>query len=119
MTKIYNKVSEKEKRRELRKKSADAESFLWEYLKNGKVEGIRFKRQYSVERFVLDFYAPKLKLAIEVDGPIHDKKEQAEHDEMRSDFLLNTGIKFIRFKNEEIQNNIFKVIERIKKIVNK
>lgn len=119
MTRVFNKISEKDKRRELRERATGAEDFLWEHLRNGKLSGVRFKRQYSAAQFVLDFYAPALKLAIEVDGPIHTKTDRIEHDILRTEFLKNADINVIRFSNKEVQNNVYKVLERIKQIINK
>jgi very-short-patch-repair endonuclease len=71
MTRIFNRASEKEKRRALRKNMTKAEVLLWIQLKNRKLLGQRVLRQYSVGPYVVDFYIPKLKLAIEVDGATH------------------------------------------------
>jgi very-short-patch-repair endonuclease len=71
MTELYNKTSEKEKRRSLRNNMPPAEKIVWEKLRNRQIEGCKFRRQYSIDRFVIDFYAPELKLAIEIDGDSH------------------------------------------------
>jgi very-short-patch-repair endonuclease len=71
MTKLFNKKSEKEKRRSLRNNMTEAEKILWLQLKNKRL-GVRFLRQFSVGAFVMDFYCPALKLAIEVDGATHN-----------------------------------------------
>ncbi|NCS82774.1 MAG: DUF559 domain-containing protein, partial [Ignavibacteria bacterium] len=63
MTKHYNKSSEKEKRRSLRQNQTFLEEILWTHLRNRKCLGIKFRRQYSIDQYVIDFYAPEIKLA--------------------------------------------------------
>lgn len=88
-----------------------AETVLWEYLKSNKL-GIRFRRQHVIANFIPDFVALSCKLIIEVDGEIHDF--QKEYDDDRTFLLQERGFRVIRFKNEEVLNNIDKVIEQIK-----
>jgi very-short-patch-repair endonuclease len=76
MTTHFNKKSEKEKRRQLRKDQTPAEKLVWRYLKDRRLKNCKFRRQYSVDQFVIDFYYPELKLAIEIDGEVHDISEQ-------------------------------------------
>ncbi|NEZ65094.1 DUF559 domain-containing protein [Leptolyngbyaceae cyanobacterium CCMR0082] len=75
MTKIYNKNSQKLNRQNLRRQMPKAEVILWIRLRRRQIAGVKFRRQYSVARFVLDFYCPELKLAIEIDGPTHYSAE--------------------------------------------
>ena len=103
----------KERRRELRKNSTEAEDTLWQYLKNNRL-GFRFNRQFGIENFIVDFCCRGLRLIIEVDGPIHEKEDIAEHDQIRSDILEGFGYKILRFANDEVLNNISLVLERIK-----
>ncbi len=83
------------------------------YLRNRKTMDVKFKRQYSVDNYVIDFYCPKLKLAVEVDGRIHDLPEQKEHDIIRQKYLEQYGIKFVRIKNEELFDNPNKAFGKI------
>ncbi len=69
MTQHFNWITEKARRKELRNNPTEAEQKLWQYLKEKQVSGVKFRRQYSVDAYILDFYSPSLKLAIEVDGP--------------------------------------------------
>ena len=92
----------------------NAELLLWSELKNKKVQGYRFKRQFSIDSFVVDFYCPKLKLVIEVDGSIHLKKEEIKYDDYRQNKLEALGLKVLRFTNIEVINNLEIVLERIK-----
>ena len=100
MTIHYNKESEKVNRRRLRKNPAQAEEILWRYLRNKKLLGLKFKRQYSIDQFVIDFYCSELKFAVELDGRIHLTKDVKNHDENRDGFLSEFGIKILRIKNE-------------------
>ncbi|PMB00936.1 hypothetical protein CEN49_04055 [Fischerella thermalis CCMEE 5273] len=113
MTKLYNKSSEKEKRRQLRQNITKAEKILWEKVKDRQIEDCKFRRQYSVAEFVIDFYSPELKLAIEIDGDSHFQNGAAEYDKERQVFIESTGIRFIRFTNDDVYNNLSGVLEYI------
>lgn len=119
MTKHYNKTTEKEKRRTLRKNQTYAEKVLWSQLRNRQLLGVKFRRQYSVDHFVIDFYAPELKLAIESDGSIHELEDQKEYDKARQEYLENFGITFIRITNKELFSNPNKAFERIEEKIKK
>jgi very-short-patch-repair endonuclease len=71
MTQIFNRSEETEKRRNLRRNLAPAEALLWTHLQGRKLLGYKFRRQYGVDRYVVDFYCPALRLAIDVDGDSH------------------------------------------------
>jgi len=100
------------KARYLRREETLAEKLLWGKLRNKNL-GVKFRRQHPIERFILDFYAPEIKLAIELDGGDHRKN--AEYDKARSEYLLSQNIKVIRFWNSEIEKDLNKAIDRIKK----
>ncbi len=117
MTKIFNRQSEKERRRVLRLNMTKAEVLLWIQLKNRQLLGQRVLRQYSVGSFVVDFYIPKIKLAIEVDGATHITDEELEHDRHRQSKIEKLGIKFVRFTNLEIYSDMDNVLEKIKEKV--
>src|SRR4030066_1745140 len=116
MTKHYNKKSEQEKRRILRNNMTFCEKIVWLHLKKRQL-GYRFLRQYSVDHFVIDFYCPELKLAVELDGNVHEITEQKEYDEARQKYLEKFGIKFIRIKNEEFLGNPNKAFDRKEKAI--
>ncbi|HLV08872.1 MAG TPA: endonuclease domain-containing protein [Halanaerobiales bacterium] len=115
MTLHYNRNSEKKLRKTLRHNSTEAEEKLWQQLRNRKLLGLKFKRQYSVDQFVLDFYCSQLKLAIEVDGKIHLNKEVREHDENREGYLKDFGIKILRITNEKVLEDMDGALELIKR----
>lgn len=115
MTKVYNVLYLKKRRKELRNNSTHAEWLLWAQLSNKKLFGYKFRRQYSIKNYVVDFYCPKLKLAIEVDGDSHCVTEQMEYDKKRQKDIESWGIKVIRFTNIDIYENLNEVIEIISK----
>jgi len=113
MTKLFNKTSEKLKRRQLRKNMTKAEAIVWQKLRCKQLENCKFRNQYSVDRFVLDFYSPEIKLAIEIDGESHFQQGVAQYDEERQIFIESAGIKFLRFTNKDVYENLNSVLETI------
>jgi imidazole glycerol-phosphate synthase subunit HisF len=96
----------------LRKTLTPAENILWGYLKT-KPSGYKFRRQHPLGIYIADFYCHSLKLVIEVDGLIHNKKEVGGYDKERQSFIEADGIKAIRFTNEEVETALEKVIAQI------
>ena len=113
MPRIYNRASERTKRRQLRKHMPKAEAAIWPKLRGGQISGHRFRRQYSVGRYVIDFYSPSLKLAVEIDGDSHFNEEAQGYDQIREAFIGSLGIRFLRFTNEEVYRNLDGVLESI------
>ena len=113
MTKLFNKTSEKLKRQELRRNLTKAEAIVWQKLRCKQVENCKFRNQYSVSQFVLDFYSPEIKLGIEIDGESHFQEGAAPYDEERQIFIESTGISFLRFTNNEVYQNLNGVLEVI------
>ncbi len=101
----------KYEREKLKDDMTPAEKILWEHLK-GKKLVVKFRRQHIIENYIPDFVALSIKLIIEVDGGIHLKR--IEEDEARTKWLNFMGYSVIRFKNEEVENEIEKVLDRIK-----
>ena len=100
-------------RRELRKHSTVAEMGLWNRLKGRQVEGLQFRRQFSVGNYILDFYCPQLHLAIELDGEVHNYS--IEEDRHRSQVLLEQyGIKVIRFENRYVFEHLESILGEIR-----
>jgi very-short-patch-repair endonuclease len=114
MTKHYNKKSEQEKRRSLRNNMTYCEKIVWLHLRKRQL-GYRFLRQYSVDHFVIDFYCPELKLAVEIDGDVHEIPEQKDYDNARQKYLEKFRIEFVRIKNEEFLGNPDKAFSKIEK----
>jgi very-short-patch-repair endonuclease len=97
----------------LRKNTTKTEALLWEKLKEKQVLGLRFRRQHPVNIYIVDFYCHSAKLVVELDGGIH--KSQREYDTSRTKDLEMYGLNVVRFFNSEIENDIEKVISKIKK----
>jgi len=120
MTKHFNKTSEKEKRRILRKKQTFCEKILWRYLRDRQLLECKFRRQYSIDQFVIDFYSPEIKFAIELDGDVHNNLDQKEYDVKRQEYLETFGITFLRITNDELLGNanlaFAKIEDAIKKL---
>ena len=110
MTRHFNKHSELQKRKRLRNNATKAERILWKYLKNNQLENSKFRRQYSIDQFVVDFYCPELKLAIEVDGKSHFSEDQIPYDVERENYIKSFGIHFLRFTNNEVYQNIDSIL---------
>ncbi len=88
-----------------------SEELLWERLRNRKLNGLKFRRQHAVGRFVLDFYCAELKLCIEVDGGIH--KLSPERDTERSQVLAQHGIQVLRITNSDVNHHLDSVLQKI------
>ena len=97
--------------REMRREPTEAENMLWQHLRGYNLSGFKFRRQHNIERFIVDFYCAKAKLVIEVDGPIH--QYQPEEDAIRQEYLESQNLKVLRFKNEDVLNNVNEVIKQI------
>lgn len=103
----------KEKAKELKKFPTEAESLLWEHLRNRQL-GAKFNRQHIIGDYIVDFVCIEKGLVIEVDGAYHNMEEQCEADAIRSEELARMRFEVIRFSNEEVFQNINNVQDRIK-----
>jgi very-short-patch-repair endonuclease len=113
MNEFFNRENEKQKRRELRGSMPDAEVILWSRLKGRQLLGCKFRRQYSVGAFVIDFFSVEVKLAIELDGDSHFQPSAPEYDQKRQQFIASFGIRIMRILNTEIYENLDGVLEMI------
>jgi len=107
-----------DKSRCLRRNQTDAEKKLWAVLRDRRLSGIKFRRQFSIDIFILDFYSPEYNLAVEADGGQH-YGEGAEKDAMRADRLSARGVHVLRFSNRDILQNIEGVCETILQTIEK
>ena len=98
--------------RQNRNHPTEAEALLWEYLKADSL-GVRFKRQHIIGDYIADFVCLSHKLAIELDGGYHRLDSQQISDTQRTQWLETKGFRVIRFTNQELFNNIDKVLETI------
>jgi very-short-patch-repair endonuclease len=97
--------------RRMRREPTPAEERLWSALRNQQLAGLKFRRQVATGRFVLDLYCPTAKLAIEVDGAVHD--EQAQRDAERTEHLNARGIRVLRFRNDDVLEHLPSVLVAI------
>ena len=114
---LYQNKILKDRRKELRNNQTKTESLLWSKLKNSQVEGYKFTRQYSAGPYILDFYCPKLRLAIELDGAVHKERDSKLYDKDRGNYLKSVNIQTIRFWNSEVAGNIENVLDKIMKMI--
>ena len=96
-----------------RREQTEAEEVLWKALRNHGFANLKFRRQHPVKWFIADFYCHEHKLIIEVDGGIHKRDLQTEHDQNRTSEIEMMGIQVIRFSNEEIMSNLDSVLQKI------
>lgn len=102
--------------RELRQESTEAEKLLWTELRNRKLNGLKFRRQHPLDKFIVDFYCNEKKLVVEVDGDVHDENINKEYDEARTVMLAGLNITVLRFKNEEVITNVKDVLKKISEV---
>ena len=117
--KFYNLKKHTKTRKALRNNMPLAEVILWTHLKRKRFRGLKFRRQYGIDRYVVDFYCPKLRLAIEVDGINHLGKKQKLKDQKRQAEIESCGIKVLRYMNTDIYDNIDGVVEDLNCKINK
>ena len=113
MTLHFNITPLKKRRRYLRNHLPRAEVLLWMRLSNRQMLGYKFRRQYSVDKFVIDFYCPELRLAIEVDGDSHFTRRAMIYDRCRQNHIESFGISFLRVMNEDVYHNMDAVLDEI------
>jgi very-short-patch-repair endonuclease len=97
--------------REMRGLPTEAEDLLWQRLRRHHLHGYKFRRQHSIERFIVDFYCAKARLVVEVDGPIH--QYQGEQDLIRQEYLESHDLKVLRFSNDAVLNKVDEVVKHI------
>lgn len=97
--------------KELRKEMTEEEEILWNFLRRNKLRGLHFRRQQIIVGYIVDFYCHAANVIVEVDGEVHDF--QMAEDKHRDQVLKEKGLIVVRFKNEEIRNNIREVLAKI------
>ena len=113
MTEIFNKKKYIKLRQHLRKNMTEAEIFLWSKIKGKQLNGLKFRRQCGINNYIVDFYCPELKLAIEIDGDVHGYYSQIVSDKQRQRAIEALGIKVLRYTNNDIIRNIDSVLQDI------
>ena len=97
--------------RKFRRESTDSEALLWDILHDRMFLGLKFRRQYVVQGFILDFYCPDLRLAIEIDGSIHEG--QREEDNWRQKILEQAEIVFFRIPSKRVERDMDSVLREL------
>lgn len=113
MTRLFNKPEVKDLRRMLRKNMPQAERILWSKLRGKNAKGYKFRRQYSVGTYIIDFYCAELKLAIEIDGESHFIAGSEDYDRIRQEFIESSGIHLLRFTNSDVYERLDGVLQTI------
>jgi very-short-patch-repair endonuclease len=99
----------------LRTRMTNEEGMLWSKIKNEKFNKVKFRKQFIIEKYVIDFYAPKYKLAIELDGASHFTDKGIIRDTERDNYLSEQGIEVLRFENESVNKNLTTILNLIGK----
>jgi len=102
----------------LRRNMPEAEVILWSQIKGKNIKGYKFRRQYSIDKYIVDFYSPELNLAIELDGDYHLADDTKKYDEGRQKAIESLGICVLRFSNNDIKNNLSRVLRVISNFKN-
>ena len=113
MSSLYNRRDQLDRRRELRRAATYGERVLWSALRERQVLGLRFRRQFGIGPYIVDFYCPEKQLVIESDGPDHDTPERRERDRRRTAWLESLGMTVLRFADELVCSNCDTVVEAI------
>jgi very-short-patch-repair endonuclease len=108
----YNK-SLRQLSRNLRKNMTNAERLLWSKVGNRQLKGFQFYRQKTIGNYITDFYCPKAKMVIELDGGQHSTPDGKEKDRIRDDYMARIGIKVLRFSDREVFKNLDAVLDEI------
>ena len=108
--KIHNIKEQKQIRKNLRNNMTKTEIILWSKLK-GKQLGYKFRRQHGIGRYIVDFYCPKLRLIVEVDGDVHALENNIIKDKERQNFLESLNFKVKRYTNNDVLKNLRGVLE--------
>ena len=102
------------RRKQIRTQSSKPEVILWNEIRNEKM-GVKFRRQYSIQSYVVDFFCPEKRVAIEIDGKQHSKSQ--EYDQYRDQYLNALDITVLRFPSQRIFHNLKSVLIEIAKVV--
>jgi very-short-patch-repair endonuclease len=110
---LFYNTKLKEYSQELRKNMTDAERLLWSKLRKKQLRGFQIYRQRIIGNYIVDFYCPRAKQIIEIDGGQHYMDSGAKEDRIRDDYMREHGFKVLRFSDQEIFENLNGVIEKI------
>ena len=114
---LHNRKVLKTRRKALRNHSTPAEAGLWTLLKHRRFDGLKFRRQHSIGPYILDFYCPAKKLAIELDGAVHNDPMRQEYDYKRNLYLQGWGILVFRCENRALYEDPEGVLEALRHFI--
>jgi len=106
-----------ERCKNFRKKSTPQEIIFWSRVRAKRFKGLKFKRQYSLGKYIVDFICLEKKLIIELDGWQHKEENQERYDKERTKFLEKLGFRILRFWNNEINDNLNGVFLKIEEFL--
>ena len=115
---LFNIKGLKSFRSSLRNRSTSAEATLWNFLKSKRIEGRKFRRQYSIGNYIVDFCCPSEKLIIELDGDPHGEYHRIQKDENRDKYLESLGFIVLRFENRFVFQDPEYLKNEIRKFIN-
>lgn len=101
--------------RQMHHKPTPAEQVLWEALRGRASNGMKFRRQHAIDRFIVDFYCAEVNLIVEVDGSIHQYTQL--EDKLRQEFLESLGLRVLRFSNDAVLKDLPSVLQQIQAVV--
>ena len=113
---LFNRKNLKSIRSSLRNKSTSAEAVLWNLLKSGNLKGRKFRRQHSIDKYIVDFYCTSEKLFVELDGNPHGDYIKIEKDKIRDKYLEELGLTILRFENRFVFQDPDYLLDEIIKV---
>ena len=113
---MYRDEEQRDFARRLRNEGTEAEKRLWYFLRGNKL-GVKFRRQAAIGSYVVDFICFSHRLIVELDGPQHITKEGKAHDERRTSWLMSRGYRVIRFRNQQLDDEIHQVVAEIERVL--
>src|SRR4051812_39854279 len=112
---MYRNEEQRDFARSLRNNATNAEKYLWRFLRAGQLRGHKFRRQSAIGPYIVDFVCFSHKLVIELDGPQHLEPTVLDHDTRRTDWLTAQDFHILRFRNQELDENIHAVLDNIER----
>jgi len=103
----------RERSREMRKDMTESERLFWSRVRRKQLGGAQFYRQKIIGSYIVDFYCPKARLVIEIDGDHHHEASEIEYDSVRDEYMQAQGLKVLRFSNREVLGNMAGVLEKV------
>lgn len=109
----FNNHNLKQHRQSLRNAMPQPEAILWSKLRASQLYGYKFRRQYGIGKYIVDFYCPKARLVVEIDGNSHYQNDVREKDKEREGFIKSFNISIVRFTNKDITENLTGVLKKL------